>query len=198
MSSGGEMYYRGGSGGGVNAGYYGRESSGRGAFHAHAEEKRRAAQAQKMLVGLAASVVAVLIVVVWVLSRRGHLPANYVSECQATCASADYLCGTICEKAMVGVFAREDLKASCARGCGAFGNAACAQACASNDLGSCQTAMQARAASEFCSMEEDSASDTAHSARKACEIGAGAVATTQWPCSVGVKNIGRILSEHKM
>ena len=37
-----------------------------------------------------------------------------------------------------------------------------------------------------------------YSVREACEIGVGAVATTQWPCSVGVKSIGRILSEHTM
>ena len=204
MSSG--MYYRGGSGGAAYSGggggaYYGRESSGRGAFHAHAEEKRKAGQMKQMAVAGGAVVLLVLVVVVVVLSRRGHLPASYVGECRDECGNADYLCGTICDKAMVGPFDKPDLRAACKRGCDRFGKAACASACASNDVGECQTAMQGRKATEFCvdeSAEGSGGGDASHSEQKACEIGAGAVATTQWPCSVGVKTIGRILSEHKM
>ena len=194
----GGAYSAGGAGGGA---YYGRESSGRGAFHAHAEEKRKAGQMKQLAVAVGAVVVLVLVAVVFVLSRRGHLPSAYVGECRDACGSADYLCQTICDKAMVGPFAEEHLRAACKRGCDRFGRAACASACASNDLGECQAAMRGRKAAEFCAEESDegrSGGDASHSERKACEIGAGAVATTQWPCNVGVKNIGRILSEHKM
>jgi hypothetical protein len=199
----GEMYYRGpgaggGGGGGGGGAYYGRESSGRGAFRAHAEQKKKAEELKVWLAAGGGAVVLVLVVVVWVLSGRGHLPSAYVEECRQSCLGADYLCGTICDKAMVGPFAgRRD---ACARGCGAFGEAACAAACASNDLGACLGAMRERAAGEFCAEEDrgEGGGGGDRSARKACEIGVGAVATTQWPCSVGVKSIGRILSEHKM
>lgn len=194
------MYYRGPGAG--SGGYYGRESSGRGAFRAHAEEKKKNQEMKMVLAAGGGAVVLVLVVIVWVLSGRGHLPPAYVEECKSSCRGADYLCATICDKAMVGPFAKDQLREACARGCNAFGEAACETACASNDLGECMGTMQQRLANEFCGdealIEGSGAGDTVHSARKACEIGAGAVATTQWPCNVGVKGIGRILSEHKM
>ena len=193
------MYYRGG-GGGVQYGgdsYYGRESSGRGAFRAHEEEKRKQQQTKMVLAGIGGCVVLGLVVLVWVLSHSRAIPDTYVGECRNACAGADYLCGTICDKAMVGPFAKDELREACRRGCGRYGETSCRSACASNDISACQGEMKSRSASEFCT-EEPVSGSASHSMRKACEIGAGAVSTTQWPCSVGVKNIGRILSEHKM